>query len=158
MGEFLQMLEQVRQVLRQGEPELEVRTAFSARMRPNPQLGQLAVLGIQKVGLSPLGLGNLYDGQQKAGRLAQVWLKLSLCCPSAEECWELWERCAQRLLFHPQLKLTQIECSEAVWQKDWNGVVLPVKLCCEWVISGEAPGAEGPYPEGFRIIRKGESR
>ena len=97
-------------------------------MRPNPQLGQLAVLGIQKVGLSPLGLGNLYDGQQKAGRLAQVWLKLSLCCPSAEECWALWERCAQRLLFHPQLKLTQIECSEAVWQKDWNGVVLPVKL------------------------------
>ena len=140
MGEFLQMLEQVRQVLRQGEPSLEVRTAFSTRMRPNPQLGRLAVLGIQKVGLSP------------------VWLKLSLCCPSAEECWELWERCAQRLLFHPQLKLTQIECSEAVWQKDWNGVVLPVKLCCEWVISGEAPGAEGPYPEGFRIIRKGESR
>ncbi len=158
MGEFLQMLGQVREAILQGEPNLEVRTAFSTKMRPNPQLAQLAVIGIQKVGLTPLGLGNLYDGQQEMGRRAQVWLKLSLCCPSAEACWELWERCAQRLLFHPKMNLTQIECGEAVWQKDWGGVVLPVKLCCEWVISSRAEGAEGLCPEGFRIIRKGESR
>ena len=44
MGEFLQMLEQVRQVLRQGDKKIENRTAFSTRMRPNPQQRQLAVL------------------------------------------------------------------------------------------------------------------
>lgn len=90
-----------------------------------------------------------------SNRQAQVWMKISFCCPSGEECWRLWERCAQRLLFSDKLGAEQIECGEAVWQKDWGGVVLPVKLCCKFLISGSTGEASQPMPEQVRVVRKG---
>ena len=74
---------------------------------------------------------------------------------SGEECWRLWERCAQRLLFSDKLGAEQIECGEAVWQKEWGGVVLPVKLCCKFLISGSTGEASQPMPEQVRVVRKG---
>ena len=65
------------------------------------------------------GDAELYgEEDQPLGRQAQVWMKISFCCPSGEECWRLWERCAQRLLFSDKLGAEQIECGEAVWQKE----------------------------------------
>ena len=106
--------------------------------------------------MQPLGMQSFYgEEDQPLGRQAQVWMKISFCCPSGEECWRLWERCAQRLLFSDKLGAEQIECGEAVWQKDWGGVVLPVKLCCKFLISGSTGEASRPIPEQVRVVRKG---
>ena len=84
-------------------------------------------------------------------------MKISFCCTNATACCELWEGCAQRLLFSEQLSFKQIECGQAVWNKEWSGIVLPVKLCCEFILSGTGEGDSGLfYPQSFHIVRKGE--
>lgn len=137
MNEFSQMIELVKQELLRSDAQMEVLGAYPQQLRARPQRQKLAVVAIQKVLMQPLGMQSFYgEEDQPLGRQAQVWMKISFCCPSGEECWQLWEGCAQRLLFSDKLGAEQIECGEAVWQKDWGGVVLPVKLCCKFLISG----------------------
>ena len=127
MDDFSQMLELVAQQLKVSDSTLRVERAYPAKLRGNPQCEKLAVIGIQKVKLEPVGLQNFYGGQTlPLGRQATVWVKVSFCCKSGEDCWKLWESCAQGMLFSQQLKLSQIECGEAAWNKDWGGVVLPL--------------------------------
>lgn len=138
------------------QSEAMVLGAYPQQLRARPQRQKLAVVAIQKVLMQPLGMQSFYgEEDQPLGRQAQVWMKISFCCPSGEECWRLWERCAQRLLFSDKLGAEQIECGEAVWQKDWGGVVLPVKLCCKFLISGSTGEASQPMPEQVRVVRKG---
>ena len=140
-------------VLLRGVALLEVLGAYPQQLRARPQRQKLAVVAIQKVLMQPLGMQSFYgEEDQPLGRQAQVWMKISFCCPSGEECWRLWERCAQRLLFSDKLGAEQIECGEAVWQKDWGGVVLPVKLCCKFLISGSTGEASQPMPEQVRVL------
>ena len=156
MNEFSQMIELVKQELLRGDAQMEVLGAYPQLLRARPQRQKLAVVAIQKVLMQPLGMQSFYgEEDQPLGRQAQVWMKISFCCPSGEECWRLWERCAQRLLFSDKLGAEQIECGEAVWQKDWGGVVLPVKLCCKFLISGSTGEASQPIPEQVRVVRKG---
>ena len=114
MDDFSQMLELVAQQLKGSDSALRVERAYPAKLRGNPQCEKLAVIGIQKVKLEPVGLQNFYGGQTlPLGRQATVWVKVSFCCKSGEDCWKLWERCAQGMLFSQQLKLSQIECGKA---------------------------------------------
>ena len=139
MNEFSQMIELVKQELLRGDAQMEVLGAYPQQLRARPQRQKLAVVAIQKVLMQPLGMQSFYgEEDQPLGRQAQVWMKISFCCPSGEECWRLWERCAQRL-----------------WQKEWGGVVLPVKLCCKFLISGSTGEASQPMPEQVRVVRKG---
>ena len=157
MNEFSQILTLLKQELCACDKELKVFSAFVNLPRQNPQHSKVAVVGIQKVALTPMGLENYYgDEKLPFGRKAQVHLKVSFCCKSGEECWKLWESCAQRLIFSKELKVGQMECGEVSWQKDWGGMVLPVKLCCDFIISGTADeSASGIHPDSFQIIRKG---
>lgn len=156
MNEFSQMIELVKQELLRSDAQMEVLGAYPQQLRARPQRQKLAVVAIQKVSMQPLGMQNFYgEENHPLGRQAQVWMKVSFCCPSGEECWQLWERCAQRLLFSDKLGAEQIECGEAVWQKDWGGVVLPVKLCCNFLISGSTGEVAQPMPEQVRVVRKG---
>ncbi len=71
--------------------------------------------------------------------------------------WESWESVLNSVMFSKKLKVGQAECGEAVWQKDWGGIVLPVRFCLDFIISGEKDQEETElYPEQFKIIRKGE--
>ncbi len=157
MNEFSQILSMVSQELKAGESDLEVRKSFPESLKKVPQRKALAVVAIQKVNCSSVGMQSLYQEEKLPfGKRAQVFIKISLCCKSGEECWKLWERCAQKLLFSKRLSAKQIECGEAAWQKDWGGIVLPVRLCCEFIIGQEeGDGQEGICPEQFEIIRKG---
>ena len=87
-----------------------------------------------------------------------MWVKVSFCCKSGEDCWKLWESCAQGMLFSQQLKLSQIECGEAAWNKDWGGVVLPVLLCLSFVVSGSDEQQPGTRLEEIKVIRKGAAQ
>lgn len=156
MDDFSQILELVFRQLQQGDSELEVRRAYPAKYRANPQGAKLAVVGIQRVKLDAVGMQNFYGGQtMPLGRQASVWVKVSFCCRSGEECWKLWESCAQGLLFSQQLKVNEIECGEAAFQKDWGGVVLPVVLELSFLISGSDGEQSGTKLEEIRVIRKG---
>lgn len=158
MGEFSEILSAVEQELRASDASLEVIHAFPEKMRPNPQKKKLAVVGIQKVSLAPVGLNDYCAGDNLSlGKKAAVWVKISFCCPNATACWELWESCAQRLLFSGRISFRQIECGQAVWNKEWGGIVLPVELCCEFILSGAQEGGSGWFcPDSFRVVRKGE--
>ena len=104
MNEFSQMIELVKQELLRGDAQMEVLGAYPQQLRARPQRQKLAVVAIQKVLMQPLGMQSFYgEEDQPLGRQAQVWMKISFCCPSGEECWRLWERCAQRLLFSDKL-------------------------------------------------------
>ena len=92
MDDFSQMLELVAQQLKGSDSALRVERAYPAKLRGNPQCEKLAVIGIQKVKLEPVGLQNFYGGQTlPLGRQATVWVKVSFCCKSGEDCWKLWE-------------------------------------------------------------------
>lgn len=158
IGEFLQIMQMIEKKLRESNPKMEVRNAFPKELRRNPQAESLAVVGIQKVSLLPMGMENFYGESLKVmGRKAEVWVKVSFCCPTGERCWKMWEDCAQSMLFSKEMKLSQAECGEAVFQKDWGGIVLPVRFCMEFIISGESDGGEEFYPKRFQIVRKGET-
>lgn len=158
MGEFSEILSVVEQELRASDTSLEVIRAFPEKARPNPQRKKLAAIGIEKVSMAPVGLNDYCMGENVSlGKKAEVWVKISFCCTNATACWELWEGCAQRLLFSEKLSFKQIECGQAVWNKEWSGIVLPVKLCCEFILSGTGEGDSGLfYPQSFHIVRKGE--
>ena len=159
MDDFSQMLELVAQQLKVSDGALRVERAYPAKLRGNPQCEKLAVIGIQKVKLEPVGLQNFYGGQTlPLGRQATVWVKVSFCCKSGEACWKLWERCAQGMLFSQQLKLSQIECGEAAWNKEWGGVVLPVLLCLSCVVSGSDGQQPGTRLDEIKVIRKGAAQ
>ena len=99
MDDFSQMLELVAQQLKGSDSALRVERAYPAKLRGNPQCEKLAVIGIQKVKLEPVGLQNFYGGQTlPLGRQATVWVKVSFCCKSGGDCWKLWESCAQGML------------------------------------------------------------
>ena len=118
MNEFSQMIELVKQELLRGDAQMEVLGAYPQQLRARPQRQKLAVVAIQKVLMQPLGMQSFYgEEDQPLGRQAQVWMKISFCCPSGEECWRLWERCAQRLLFSDKLGAEQIECGSAAAQE-----------------------------------------
>lgn len=81
MDDFSQMLELVAQQLKGSDSALRVERAYPAKLRGNPQCEKLAVIGIQKVKLEPVGLQNFYGGQTlPLGRQATVWVKVSFCC------------------------------------------------------------------------------
>ena len=81
MDDFSQMLELVAQQLKVSDSTLRVERAYPAKLRGNPQCEKLAVIGIQKVKLEPVGLQNFYGGQTlPLGRQATVWVKVSFCC------------------------------------------------------------------------------
>ena len=63
-----------------------------------------------------------------------------------------------QMLFSQQLKLSQIECGEAAWNKDWGGVVLPVLLCLSFVVSGSDEQQPGTRLEEIKVIRKGAAQ
>ena len=54
--------------------------------------------------------------------------------------------------------LSQIECGEAAWNKDWGGVVLPVLLCLSFVVSGSDEQQPGTRLEEIKVIRKGAAQ
>ena len=90
MDDFSQMLELVAQQLKVSDSTLRVERAYPAKLRGNPQCEKLAVIGIQKVKLEPVGLQNFYGGQTlPLGRQATVWVKVSFCCKSGEDCWKM---------------------------------------------------------------------
>ena len=55
MDDFSQMLELVAQQLKGSDSALRVERAYPAKLRGNPQCEKLAVIGIQKVKLEPVG-------------------------------------------------------------------------------------------------------
>ena len=76
MDDFSQMLELVAQQLKGSDSALRVERAYPAKLRGNPQCEKLAVIGIQKVKLEPVGLQNFYGGQTlPLGRQATVGQK-----------------------------------------------------------------------------------
>lgn len=100
MNEFSQILRTAQRLVKGYDAELEVVQSFPDHPRSNPQSGCLAVVGIQKVSILPLGMNDYYGEQlMPFGKRTKVWLKVSFCCKSGEECWKLWERTASRLLF-----------------------------------------------------------
>lgn len=87
MNEFSQMIELVKQELLRGDAQMEVLGAYPQQLRARPQRQKLAVVAIQKVLMQPLGMQSFYgEEDQPLGRQAQVWMKISFCCPSGEEC------------------------------------------------------------------------
>ena len=78
MDDFSQMLELVAQQLKGSDSTLRVERAYPAKLRGNPQCEKLAVIGIQKVKLEPVGLQNFYGGQTlPLGRQATGGVKVS---------------------------------------------------------------------------------
>lgn len=158
MGEFSQIMQIVAEQIKSVSPQMEVVNAFPNAPRNNPQKENLAVIGIQKVSLQPIGFEDFCgESFQVRGKKAEVWVKVSFCCKSAQQCWESWESVLNSMMFSKKLKVGQAECGETVWQKDWGGIVLPVRFCLDFIISGEKDQEETElYPEQFKIIRKGE--
>ena len=66
MDDFSQMLELVAQQLKGSDSTLRVERAYPAKLRGNPQCEKLAVIGIQKVKLEPVGLQNFYGGSARS--------------------------------------------------------------------------------------------
>ena len=154
MKEFLQAAQLLKSNLLESMPDLKVLFSWEPIPRSNPQIPELAVVGIQKVSLMPASLGEFYGENIARCRKAQIGCKISFCASSAQQCWELWEQCMQKLSFSSELKVKEIECGEAVWQKDWGGIVLPVKLLFEILI--ESQKQKENMPDKVKIIRKGE--
>ena len=141
--------ELVAQQLKGSDSALRVERAYPAKLRGNPQCEKLAVIGIQKVKLEPWGCRTFTAGRRCrwAGR-RRCGSRSRSAAKAARTAWKLWERCAQGMLFSQQLKLSQIECGEAAWNKDWGGVVLPVLLCLSFVVSGSDEQQPGTRLEG----------
>lgn len=155
MKEFLQAVEIVKAKLASCDPTMEVIDSWENTARKNPQARRLATVGIQKVSLLPISLGD-FCGKVGDCKKAEICFKLSFCAPSAKECWQLWEKCMQKFIFAKEIGFSQAESGEASWKKEWGGVVLPIKLCCEILISEDrVPGQ--PMPDKVKIIRKGET-
>ena len=55
MGEFSQIMQIVAEQIKSASPQMEVVNAFPNAPRNNPQKENLAVMGIQKVFLQPIG-------------------------------------------------------------------------------------------------------
>lgn len=55
MGEFSQIMQIVAEQIKSASPQMEVVNAFPNAPRNNPQKENLAVVGIQKVSLQPIG-------------------------------------------------------------------------------------------------------
>ena len=159
MGEFSQIIQIVAEQIKSASPQMEVVNAFLNTSRNNPQKENLAVIGVQKVSMQSVGFEDFCgESFQVRGKKAEIWVKVSFCCKSAQQCWESWESVLSSMIFSRNIKIRQAECGEATWQKDWGGIVLPVRFCMDFIITGEKDQEETEfYPEQFRIIRKGEN-
>lgn len=69
------------------------------------------MIGIQKVSLQPIGFEDFCgESFQVRGKKAEVWVKVSFCCRSAQQCWESWESVLNSMMFSKKLKVGQAEC------------------------------------------------
>ena len=84
MGEFSQIMQIVAEQIKSVSPQMEVVNAFPNAPRNNPQKENLAVIGIQKVSLQPIGFedfcGESFQVRgQKSRSLGQGLLLLQEC-------------------------------------------------------------------------------
>lgn len=77
-GEFSQIMQIVAEQIKSASPQMEVVNAFPNAPRNNPQKENLAVMGIQKVSLQPIGFEDFCgESFQVRGKKAEVWVKVS---------------------------------------------------------------------------------
>lgn len=67
MGEFSQIMQIVAEQIKSASPQMEVVNAFPNVPRNNPQKENLAVIGIQKVFLQPIGFEDFVVRAFKCG-------------------------------------------------------------------------------------------
>lgn len=83
MGEFSQIMQIVAEQIKSASPQMEVVNAFPNVPRNNPQKENLAVLGIQKVSLQPIGFEDFvvraFRYEAKSRSLGQGLLLLQEC-------------------------------------------------------------------------------
>ena len=154
MNEIYKIIKQLEVKLKEAAPELEIVPPWENCMRRNPQAKSIAAISIGRLKVLPAALGEFCSESLNPCRKIEVSFQLSLCAPSAAFCWELWEKCMHKLMFASGVSLSQAECGEAVWKKEWGGVVLPIKICCEFLIGKDCQPE--PLPEKIQIVRKGE--
>ena len=158
MSDFLKVISLLEQELKAAQQDLQVRTSFSSQPKPLPY-EKTAIITIEKAECASAGLaGIVREGQFPTGKRVKLWFRVKLCCQSGEECWKLWDSCAQRLLFSQKLAAVCIECSEAQWDKSAGGVALPVRICCEFIIGKEREDSGNICPSEFYVVKKGESQ
>lgn len=158
MSDFLKILSLLEQELKAAKEDLRVQTSFSSQPKPLP-FEKTAIITVEKAECVPLGLaGIVREGQFPVGKRVKLWLRAKLCCQSGEDCWRLWDSCAQRILFSQKLAVECIECGEAQWDKSAGGVALPVRICCEFIIGKEQEDSGDLCPDTFYVVRKGENQ
>ena len=154
MNEFNQVIKLMEAQIKESVPELEILSPWENISRKNPQSKAVAVIAVSKLSVLPAALGEICSENLSKFRKVQISFQLSFCTPNASRCWEIWERCMDRIIFSSGISLLQAECREAVWKKEWGGVVLPVELCCEFLLSKDQ--RPEPMPDKIKIIKKGE--
>lgn len=135
MKELTALRERLIYGVEQAVPGLRSVSGFPDLKRPNPLKRPFAVVSLQKVEISPLGLGEVGNelgglGYRKTKRL-EAEFRITLCSPSdGEECWTMFEQIAEKLAFDGGFQIRSIECGELKAGKDWGGILLPVKVRC----------------------------